>query len=125
MNLLTTMGVSEDTLLKLPDVNGVYGYHALAFLCFKVISPVRHGLSIAISAAVVSRLEKTRPGYLKTSSSIAKEARDTGDEMREKYEEKVIEGKEKMDEFKIRAEERRSEVKKDFENKIEGWRRKK
>ena len=125
VDLLTSMGVSENTLQKLPDVNGAYGYHALAFFCYKVITPVRHGLSIAISAAVVSKLEKTRPGYLRTSSSIAKEARETGDEMREKYEEKVIEGREKMGELKIRAEERKSEVKKDFEVKIEEWKRKK
>merc|ERR1712096_262049 len=112
------------TLGKLPSAEGNYGYHALAFLCYKVISPIRHGLSLAISAALVTRLNKTRPGYLRTSSSIAKEAKETGEEIREKYDEKVAEGKGKMDELKSKAEEKTTEVKKDMKDKMDGWRKK-
>ena len=103
VDMLITIGVSENTLANLPSAGGDYGYHALAFVCFKVISPIRHLISLGISGALVSRLEKTRPGYLRTSSSIAKEARETGEDMKERYEEKVVEGKEKIDELKIKA----------------------
>ena len=123
VDVLTQIGVSEQTLGKLPSAEGNYGYHALAFLCYKVISPIRHGLSLAISAALVTRLNKTRPGYLRTSSSIAKEAKETGEEIREKYDEKVAEGKGKMGELKSKAEVKTSEVKKDMKDKMDGWRK--
>jgi hypothetical protein len=124
VEILATMGVSENTLGKLPSAGGDYGYHALTFLCYKVISPIRHTISLAISAALVSRLEKTRPGYLRTSSNIAKDARGTGEDMRDRYEEKVAEGKEKMDEFKNKADVKRSAAKKNLEERMEGWRKK-
>merc|ERR1719495_2433819 len=95
VQLLSNIGVSQQTLSKLPASGGDAGYHALAFICYKAISPIRHGVSLAISAAVVARLQKTKPGYLKTSSVIVKEAKETGEDMREKYNEKVAEGREK------------------------------
>eukprot|EP00092_Neocalanus_flemingeri_P015659 GFUD01016948.1.p1 GENE.GFUD01016948.1~~GFUD01016948.1.p1 ORF type:complete len:257 (-),score=84.37 GFUD01016948.1:56-826(-) len=147
VEILTNMGVSEEVLGKLPDAGGNYGYHAITFVCYKVISPIRHGLSLAISAALVTRLNKTYPGYLRTSSSIAKEARETGEEikdkarekgeeikdkarergeeMKDRYDEKLAEGKEKMDGLKSKAEEKRSEVKKDLKERMEGWRKEK
>merc|ERR1719419_634066 len=100
VQLLTNIGVSEQTLSKLPAAGGDAGYHALAFICYKVISPIRHGLSLAISAALVARLEATNPGYLKTSANIAKEARETGDDLKEKYHEKKSIAKEKRDDLK-------------------------
>ena len=72
------------------------GYHALAFICYKVISPFRHTFSLAISAAIVSWLDKTRPAYMRTSSSFSKDARDTGEDMVEKK----AEGKEKIIQLK-------------------------
>jgi len=117
VHLLESVGVSESTLNKLPIAGGEAGYHALAFVCYKVISPIRHTISIGITAAVVSWLQKTRPGFL-TSSSIAKDAREKGDDMREMYEEKKAEGKEKMDEFKLRARERREDMKDRYEEKV-------
>ena len=150
VDMLITIGVSENTLAKLPCAGGDYGYHALAFVCYKVISPIRHLISLGISGALVSRLEKTRPGYLRTSSSIARNARETGEDMKERYEEKVAEGKERMDELKIKADEKKNEMrgrydervaggkermdelktradekKKNFEDKMEEWRKKK
>jgi len=85
VQILSSIGVSEQTLRKLPAAGGDAGYHALAFLCYKLISPVRHGLSLAISAGLVTRLESTRPGYLKTSSNIVKDAKETGEDLKEKY----------------------------------------
>ena len=76
-----------------------------------MISPIRHGLSLAISAGLVARLESTRPGYLKTSSNIVKEAKETSDDLKEKYHEKVAEGKERYDEMKNKAQEKRDEMK--------------
>merc|ERR1711915_940347 len=101
VNILSSIGVSEENLAKLPAAGGDAGYHALAFVCYKIISPIRHGLSLGISAAVVSGLEKTRPGYLRTSSSIAQEAR------------------EKIDELKCRADEKRTEARKQLEDRME------
>merc|ERR1719470_402462 len=125
VDLLLTIGVSENTLAKLPSAGGDYGYHALAFVCYKVISPLRHLISLGISGALVSRLEKTRPGYLRTSSSIAKEARETGEDMKEKYDEKVAEGRERMDELKIKYDEKVAEGRERMEERMEEWRRKK
>ena len=95
----------------MPAAGGDAGYHALAFICYKVISPVRHGLSLAISAGLVTRLEATRPGYLKTSSNIVKDAKETGEDLKEKYQEKVAEGKEKYDDLKAKANEKREDLK--------------
>merc|ERR1719516_889113 len=118
VQLLTNIGVSEQTLSKLPAAGGDAGYHALAFICYKVISPIRHGLSLAISAALVARLETTNPGYLKTSANIAKEARETGDDLKEKYREmksmaveKKEDLKEQYDEMKSIAKEKYDEMK--------------
>ena len=151
-DVLTSVGVSDVTVAKLPSAGGDTGYHALAFICF--ISPIRHTLSLGISAAIVSWLSKTRPGYMRTSSSIAKDARDTGEDMVEKYEvkkaegkekmnelkcraketgedmrgryeEKVAEGKEKIDEYKIKADEKKSEARKNLGEKMENWRNRK
>jgi len=115
VQLLTNIGVSEQTLSKLPAAGGDAGYHALAFICYKVISPIRHGLSLAISAALVARLEATNPGYLKTSANIAKEARETGDDLKEKYHEKVAEGKEKYGEMKSMAVEKKEDLKEQYD----------
>ena len=117
VEILTTMGVSENTLGKLPSAGGDYGYHALTFLCYNVISPIRYTISLAISAALVSRLGKTRPGYLRTSSNIAKDARGTGEDIRDRFEEK-------MDVFKNKADVKRSEAKKNIKERMEGWRKK-
>merc|ERR1712004_654754 len=90
-------GASEATLAKLPSAEA--GYHALAFILYKVISPLRHAISLAISSVVVARLESTRPGYLRTSSQLAQEGKERGKEgvdyvkaksedARERYEER-------------------------------------
>merc|ERR1719348_1386511 len=122
VQLLTNIGVSEQTLSKLPAAGGDAGYHALAFICYKVISPIRHGLSLAISAALVARLETTNPGYLKTSANIAKEARETGDDLKEKYHEmkpmaveKKEDLKEQYDEMKSIAKEKRDDLKEQYD----------
>merc|ERR1719300_1471038 len=122
VQLLTNIGVSEQTLSKLPAAGGDAGYHALAFICYKVISPIRHGLSLAISAALVARLETTNPGYLKTSANIAKEARETGDDFKEKYGEmksmaveKKEDLKEQYDEMKSIAKEKRDDLKEQYD----------
>ena len=79
---------------------------------------MRHGLSLAISAAVVKRLDTTRPGYLKTSSEIAKEAKETRDDLKEKYDEKVAESREKYDEMKLKASEKRDDLKEKYDEKM-------
>ena len=75
VEVLSSLGVSEKTLEKLPSAGVDNGYHALTLLCYNVITPIRLTVSIAVSAALVSRLNKTQPGYLKTSSRIAKHIR--------------------------------------------------
>ena len=117
VHLLESVGVSETALAKLPIAGGEAGYHALAFVCYKVISPISHTISIGITAAVVSWLQKTRPGFL-TSSSIAKDAKEKGEDMREMYEEKKAEGKERMDELKMRAQESREDMKDRYDEKV-------
>jgi len=118
VEILTNIGVSKETLGKLPDAGGDYGYHALTFVCYKVISPIRHALSLAITAGVVSGLQKTRPGFLPTSSYIAKEARETGEDLREKYGDRVAEGREKIDELKNRARETGEDLKERYGEKV-------
>jgi len=154
VQILTSMGVSEHTLGKLPNAGGDTGYHALTFICYKVISPIRHTISIGITAGIVSWLNKTRPGYLRTSSSLAQDARDRGEDIRDRYEEKKAEGLDKMDElrsraresrddlkdrydekiaegkdmfddFKTRADEKRSEARKSYDDKMESWKKQK
>merc|ERR1719153_1999427 len=132
-DLLTTLGIPED---KLPSSGGGAGYHAITFFCYKIISPLRHTLSIGITGAIVTGLNKTRPGYLRTSSSIAHDAREAGADMMEKYddklaegkemyrekvaegkeiyEDKMSEGKEKIEEWKLKAEEKKVTVEKRF-----------
>ena len=83
-----SLGLSEKSLEKLPKSGG---YHALAFFCYNVITPIRLTVSIMLSVALISRMVKTRPGYLKTSSSIAQAARDTGKNLRVRYKQKVVE----------------------------------
>ena len=39
---------------------------------------MRHTVSLAISAGLVKRMERTRPWYFRTSSDIVKEAKETG-----------------------------------------------
>ena len=75
----------------MPAAGGGAGYHALTFICYKVISPVRHTVSLAISAGLVKRMERTRPWYFKTSSDIVKEAKETGGEVKERHSEKKVE----------------------------------
>ena len=86
--VLYSLGLSEKSLEKLPKSGG---YHALAFFCYNVITPIRLTVSIMLSVALISRIVKTRPGYLKTSSSIAQAARDTGKNLRVRYKQKVVE----------------------------------
>ena len=92
---------------------------------------MRHGLSLAISAGLVKRMEKTRPWYFKTSSDIVKEAKETGGEVkemynekmaegREKYNEKMTEGREKVEDMKTIAREKRD----DMREKYDDWSKK-
>ena len=119
VQLLASLGVSTETLAKLPAAGGDTGYHALTFVCYKVISPVRHTLVLALSTGLVARLEKTKPGYLKTSSDIVAEAKEvTKEDIREKYQEgkekyheRVAEGRERLDELKVKAGERKQDIK--------------
>ena len=115
----------------MPAAGGGAGYHALTFICYKVISPVRHTVSLAISAGLVKRMERTRPWYFKTSSDIVKEAKETGGdvkeiynekvaESKEKYNEKVAEGREKVEDMKNIAREKRD----DMREKYDEWRKK-
>ena len=75
---------SRDLVVRLPDhlktqlkvgkllnTEGDTGYHTLAFICFRVIFPIRHTVSLTIRASIVSWLDNTGPG------NIAKDARDT------------------------------------------------
>ena len=93
----------------MPAAGGGAGYHALTFICYKVISPVRHTVSLAISAGLVKRMERTRPWYFKTSSDIVKEAKETGGEVKERYSEKMAEGREKYNEKMAESRERYNE----------------
>ena len=68
----------------------------------------------------MARLQKTNPGYLKTSSVIVKEAKETGEDMREKYSEKVAEGREKVEDMKTLAREKRD----DMRGKYDDWKKK-
>ena len=88
--VLYSLGLSKKSLEKLPKSGG---YHAMAFFCYNVIFPIRLTVSIMLSAALISRLVKIRPGYLRTSSSIAQAVRDTGRNLRVKYKQKVVEVK--------------------------------
>merc|ERR1712179_152608 len=85
--VLSSLSLSEKSLEKLPKSGG---YHALAFFCYNVISPIRHTVSIMFSVALSSRLVKTIPGYLRTSSSIAQAALDTGKNLKVRYKQKVV-----------------------------------
>jgi len=137
VSLLETLGASEETLARLPRAEA--GYHALAFICYKCISPLRHGLSLAISSVVVTRLEKTRPGYLKTSGDLARESVEMSREgvelAKEKYEdawENFADQKhnlkekydEKKDDWKEKFDDKREEIKEDLEKLREKYRKK-
>jgi len=126
--LLESMGASEATLAKLPSAEA--GYHALAFILYKVISPLRHAISLAISSVVVARLESTRPGYLRTSSQLAQEGKERGKEgvdyvkaksedARERYEERRDDLRERYEDAKERYEDRREEMKDDIKERME------
>ena len=67
---------------------------------------------------MVARLQKTKPGYLKTSSVIVKEAKETGEDMREKYNEKVAEGREKVEDMKSLAREKKDDMKEKYNEKV-------
>jgi len=120
IEILTNMGVSQQTLDRLPAAGGDAGYHALTFICYKAISPLRHGISLGISAGVVAKLEDTRPGYLKTSSDIVQDAKETGEDIKEKYNERVAEGREKVEDMKTKAREKRDDMK----EKYDDWKKK-
>lgn len=121
VSLLETLGASEATLARLPSAEA--GYHALAFICYKVISPLRHGLSLAITSVVVARLEKTSPGYLKTSGDLARESREMsreGVEMaKEKYEDAWENFVDQKHDFKEKFDERKDDWKEKFGDKRE------
>ena len=69
------------TVGKLLNTEGDTGYRALAFICFsfRVIFHIRHKVSFAIRAAIVSWLDNTGPG------NIAKDARDTAGDVGEDW----------------------------------------
>lgn len=116
VQVLHNIGVSEEVLVQhLPNSGAEYGYHALAFICYKVISPVRHALSLAISAWLVTWLKRTRPGWLPTSSRIAKEGRERGREQVENAKEKYSEAKDKYEEGKQQMGEKKKVMQSDFE----------
>merc|ERR1712226_1172192 len=112
--------MGEATLSHIPSAEA--GYHALAFIIYKVISPLRHGLSLAVSSVVVVTLEKTWPGYLKTSGDLAKESRKRVERAKEKYEEawKMFADQKVKEKFGDKQEEIRDDVarlKQKFKNK--------
>jgi len=128
VGLLEQVGAGEATLARLPSAEA--GYHALAFICYKVISPLRHGLSLAISSVVVAKLEKSRPGYLKTSGQLNQGARDMYDNRKdlmdkmyddawEKYADKKDNFKEMYSERKDNFKEMYSDKKDDFKERKE------
>merc|ERR1719153_21774 len=59
-DLLTTLGIPEDKLLS---YGGVAGYHVITFFCYNFISPIRYIVTIWITGAIVTRLNKKRPGF--------------------------------------------------------------
>ena len=115
--VLAALGASADTLARLPSPEA--GYHAIAFILYKVFSPVRHAMSLAISSVVVARLERTRPGYLRTSGDLAREGRERGREGIENVRERYDDAKEKFDGkkeiFKDMMESERKEMKERLE----------
>lgn len=113
--LLEQWGASEATVSRLPSAEA--GYHALAFICYKVVSPLRHGLSLAVSSVIVARLEQTRPGYLRTSGQLAREGKEAGESARERYSEAREEARERYSEAKEEARERYSEAREEAKEK--------
>lgn len=119
VSLLKSLGASEATLAKLPSAEA--GYHALAFICYKVTSPLRHGISLAISTVVVARLEKTRPGYLRTSGQLAQEGKEKGREGVDYVKAKSEDAKERYEDAKERYEERKEDLKERYEDAKERY----
>lgn len=128
VGLLESLGASEATLAKLPSAEA--GYHALAFICYKVISPLRHGISLAISSVVVTRLEKTRPGYLRTSGQLAQEGKERSKEgvdyvkarsedAKERYEEHREDLRERYEDAKERYGDKKEEMKDEMKERME------
>lgn len=126
--LLESLGASEATLAKLPSSEA--GYHALTFICYKVISPLRHGISLAISSVVVARLEKTSPGYLRTSGQLAQEGKERSKEgvdyvkaksedAKERYEEHREDLRERYEDAKERYEDKKEEMKDEMKERME------
>ena len=103
----------------------------------QVISPLRHGISLAISSVVVTRLEKTRPGYLRTSGQLAQEgkersregvdyvkaksedAKERYEERREDLRERYEDAKERYEDAKERYGDKREEMKDDMKERME------
>ena len=135
--LLESMGASEATLAKLPSAEA--GYHALAFILYKVsqselhflindsvtelstqvISPLRHAISLAISSVVVARLESTRPGYLRTSSQLAQEGKERGKEGVDYVKAKSEDARERYEERRDDLRERYEDAKERYEDRRE------
>ena len=135
--MLESMGASEATLAKLPSAEA--GYHALAFILYKVsqselhflindsvtelstqvISPLRHAISLAISSVVVARLESTRPGYLRTSSQLAQEGKERGKEGVDYVKAKSEDARERYEERRDDLRERYEDAKERYEDRRE------
>ena len=115
--VLEALGASEATVARLPSAEA--GYHAIAFILYKVLSPVRHGVSLAISSVVVARLERTRPGYLRTSGELAKEGRERGREGMENAKERYDDAKEKFDDKKEIFKDKMESEKKEMKERLE------
>merc|ERR1712226_228478 len=95
VSLLETLGASEATLARLPSAEA--GNHALAFICYGVIAPLRLSLTLAISSVLVVIVERTRPGYLKTSGDLVRENRRNWEMAKKKKEDKKKDFKERLE----------------------------
>ena len=120
-----SLGMSENSNLLTPTI------------FIQVTSPVRHGTSLAISSVMVARLEKTRPGYLRTSGQLAQEGRERSKEgvdyvkaksedAKERYEERkedlrerYEDAKERYEDAKERYGDKREEMKDDMKERME------
>ena len=92
-----------------------------------MISPLRYGMSLAISSVVVTRLEKTRPGYLRTSGQLAQEGKEGVDyakakseDAKERYEERREDMRERYEDAKERYEgDKKDEMKDEMKERME------
>merc|ERR1712112_329182 len=99
-------------------------------ICYKVISPLRHGIVLAISSVLVTRLEKTRPGYLRTSGQLAQEGKERGregvdyvkarsEDAKERYEEHKEDLRERYEDAMERYGGKKEEMKDDMKERME------